>query len=83
MSGLYLCEYRPVFSGQPRLILFNCPENIDPDFIANGMKGSGEYVYNLENATQAMGLFTQYVDVSVKPRRVIGNRRARYRYFKK
>jgi len=47
------------------------------------MRGAGEYVYNLENASQAMGYFTQYVDVTVKPRRVIGKRQARYRYFRK
>lgn len=72
-----------MFSGQPRLIIFNCPSNVDPSYIADSLRDKAEYVYNLGDASQEMGLYTQYVDISYKPRRVIGSRTPKYRYFKK
>jgi hypothetical protein len=76
---LWVAEYRKVFAGKPRLMLFHCPPHIDSRLIANEFKKAGEYVYNLEDATQALGMEVRYADISYKEKR---RRKNKYGYYR-
>lgn len=67
---LYVAEYRHVFTQARRIILFEAREDWYKS-IANQLAGNSEYLYEVQEATAAMGLQTnlvklEYVDKKKK-----------------